>query len=222
MTPLALLLPLALALPSAADAGKKVVLIGDSHSVTGFGRALVQRIAAGGRQVDVYASCGSSPGWFLPGQTRASSCGTWFRRSGADARQNQAPPAISAIAGSDVGLVIIALGTNMADWRAGSVGDLSSAGTLAHHAMMHGARCVWVGPPPVRGYSSLPEYKASMTFDELDAGLRAQVGTHCSYVRSATPYSGSDGIHYDAARAEQWAEQVFRDPGMTAALSALR
>lgn len=222
MTPLALLLPLALALPSAASSGRKVVLIGDSHSVTGFGRALVERIAAEGRPVDVYASCGSAPGWFLPGQTQASSCGTWFRRAGADARQNQAPPAITAVAGADVGLVIIALGTNMADWRAGGVGDLSSAGTLAHHAMMHGARCVWIGPPPVRGYSGLPEYKASRNYDALDAGLRAQVASHCTYVRSTTPYSGGDGIHYDAGRAEQWAEQVYRDAGLTAALSALR
>jgi hypothetical protein len=220
MSPLSLLL--ALALPSAANAGNRVVLIGDSHSVTGFGRELVERIAAGGHAVDVYASCGSSPGWFLAGQTRPSPCGTWFRRSGADTRTAQATPVISNVAGGGVGLVIIALGTNMANWRSGGVGNLGDAGTLAHHAMMHGAKCVWVGPPPVRGYPELPEYKASMTYDDLDSGLRAQVATHCTYVRSTTPYSGGDGIHYDARRAEQWAEQVYRDPGMTAALSALR
>jgi hypothetical protein len=220
MTPLALLL--ALALPSAADSGKKVVLLGDSHSVTGFGRELVARITAGGLRVDVVASCGSSPGWFLPGQARASSCGSWFRRAGAESRQNQVPPPITAVAGSDVGVVIIALGTNMANWRTGGVGGLGDAATLAHHAMMHGAKCVWVGPPPVRGYPELPEYKASMTWEELDSGLRAQVAMHCAYVRSTTPYSGSDGIHYDARRAEQWAEQVYRDPAMAAALAGAR
>lgn len=221
MTPLALLLPLALALPSAANSGGKVVLIGDSHSTAGFGRSLVARLTAAGHPVDVFAACGSAPGWFLAGNTRASSCGTWFRRSGSDVRTAQATPVIGNVA-HGAGLVIIALGTNMANWRTGGLGNLDEAATLAHHAMMHGAKCVWVGPPPVRGYPELPEYKASMTYDELDSGLRAQVSTHCTYVRSTTPYAGADGIHYGAQEAERWAEQVYRDPGMTAALAGLR
>jgi hypothetical protein len=221
---LALLLPLALALPAAAEqVPRRVLLLGDSHLTGPFGSALLRRIGGpGGRRVDVYAACSAAPEWFLPGHSHTSPCGTWFRRAGADDRRAQAAPAITAVLGDDVDLVIIALGTNMADWRAGGVGDLSSAGTLAHHAMMRGAKCVWVGPPPVPGYPSLPFYKGPLNYDQLNEGLRARLGGHCAYVQSTTPYGGADGIHYDRANAELWAEQVYRDATFSAALGALR
>lgn len=219
-----LALLLALALPAAAEPSpRRILLLGDSHTAGPFGSALVRLIGSpGGRRVEVYAACSSAPSWFLPGQTRTSGCGTWFRRAGADDRRAQATPAITSVLGDDVDLVVIALGTNMADWRAGGVGELSTAGTLAHHAMMRGARCVWIGPPPVPGYPSLPLYKSTLNYDRLNEGLRAQLGGHCAYVQSTTAYGGADGIHYDRANAELWAAQVYRDAAFSAALGAAR
>lgn len=220
---LALLLPLALVLPAAAEpSGRRILVLGDSHVAGPFGAALARKLAGSGRSVDAYGACGASPSWFLPGQGRTSSCGTWVKHGAHEDRRAQATPAVTNVLGDDVDLVVIVLGTNMADWRTGGVGDLSSAGTLAHHAMMRGARCVWVGPPPIPGYPSLPLYKGPLNYDQLNEGLKAQLAGHCAYAQSTTPYSGTDGIHYDRGGAERWAEQVYRDAALSAALSAPR
>lgn len=222
MAPLAALLLALSASLSAEPSGRRALVLGDSHVAGPFGAALVRRIGEAGLRAEVYGACGASPSWFLPGTGNTSRCGTWFRRAGADDRRAQATPSIGNVLGDDVGLVVIVLGTNMADWSNGGVGDLSSAGTLAHHAMMRGARCVWVGPPPIPGHPSLPLYKSAGNYDRLNDGLKAQLSGHCAYVTSATPYSGRDGIHYDRAGAELWAEQVYRDAAFSTALSGAR
>ncbi len=223
-----LILLLALAAPSSANA-RKVLVIGDSHSVASFGSRLVSLIGRpGGRVVEVFAACSGAPSWFLPGGSRSSPCGTWFRRwrgepaAAVDVRRASPTPAITTLVDDDVDLVVIALGTNMADWRQGGVGSLSSAGDLARQAVIRGARCVWVGPPPIPGYPSLSATDAARNRARLDSGLAAEVRGLCSYIRSTTPYNGTDGIHYGSARAEDWAEQVYNDPAFAAALSPLR
>lgn len=235
MAPLALLaLVLSLPAPAANVATpRRVVYIGDSHSVMGFGQGLLRRIGRpGGRVVDVYAACSGRVDWFLPGGAHSSPCGTYFRRwngSGYTETTRAAPtPAIGSVVDGDVDLVIIALGTNHADWRRGGVEDLRRAGELARAAVSRGALCVWIGPPPIPGWyrsgtrqSALSGAAAAANYAGLNAALRAQVQGRCAYIPGTTPYRGDDGIHYDATGGDQWAGQVWRDRDMAAVMARL-
>lgn len=233
MRPLLISLLLLAAAPAGASA-RRIILIGDSHTVGiagvgGFGEKLVELIGQpGGRVVEVFAACSSAPSWFLPGRSRTSTCGTWFRRwngdppVAVDTRSAAPAPAITTLVDDNVALVIIALGTNMANWRQGGVGPLHDAGELARQAVIRGARCVWVGPPPVRGYSGLSDAARASNQAALDSGLADAVRGLCAYVQSTTLYDGSDGIHYAKPRAEQWAHDVHNDPTFDAVMSVFR
>jgi hypothetical protein len=203
---------------SAVPPPRRILVVGDSHLDGTFGRQLVAGLDALSprRYVDVYASCGANPASFLT-RPRTSQCGTWFRHGAprqVESEDSAPTPPVSAALRPETDIVVIVLGTNMADWSHGVVNDLGDAGRLAAAATARGARCFWVGPPPARGNKVRGAYlltpaQALANYRGLDAGLQAQVSGRCGYIASRLPYSGTDGMHYDDAASARWAGSVL-------------
>jgi hypothetical protein len=197
-----------------------VVVIGDSHTVGPFGHELDSRLRAAypGWRIETYASCGSAPGWFLPGNGASghtSACGTWFHRYSAtdpskleDVTAATPTPLIGGLLASHPDTVIVALGTNMANWDKGGIFGMDSARALADAIAGAGSRCVWIGPPDEAGH--MPPDQAKAQVARLNAALRGTLGASCRYLESHTTYSGSDPmqLHYPPGPAKAWAAQA--------------
>lgn len=206
--------------PAAAVPPNRLVLIGDSHVVGAFGKRLDYRLRAADKRrlVDVHASCGAEPSWSLPDRPdggRVSHCGTWTKRhlelppyAVEESTEPRSTPRIAELLRPGAPTtVIVALGTNMADWKIAALKpDLAAAGDLARAIAASGARCIWIGPPDARG--ELDADTARRLWIRLDESLRAEVAFSCSYLTSRTIYEGRDGIHYAPAAARAWADQV--------------
>jgi hypothetical protein len=219
------------ALQSMAGA-PRVLYIGDSHSVGPFGHELDGALRASYPlwKIETYASCGSSPNWFLPGNGASghtSACGTWFHRynpqdaSKLESLTAAAPtPLIGALLASHPDTVIVALGANMADWDKGGLFGIDTAKKLADAIVAGGASCVWIGPPDEAGHMARDAAKAQVT--RLNAALKSALGETCRFVESHTSYDPSwpdpMKLHYPPAPAKAWANQVA--PAVRQALGA--
>jgi hypothetical protein len=211
----------AAALQSMAGA-PRVLLIGDSHTVGPFGRELDSQLRASYPvwKIETYASCGSSPSWFLPGNGASghtSACGTWFHRydpaepSKLESLTAAAPtPLIGTLLASHPDTVIVALGANMANWEKGGIFGLDTAKALADAIVAGGARCVWIGPPDEAGH--MPPDAAKAQVASLNDALRQTLGDSCRFIQSRTTYSRSwpdpMQLHYPPDAAKAWAGQV--------------
>lgn len=210
----------------------RVLYIGDSHTVGFFGRELdsVLRASYPAWKIETYASCGSSPNWFLPGNAASghtSPCGTWFHRySPADPSKLEsltaaAPtPLIGSLLASRPNTVIVALGANMANWDKGGLIGINTARTLSDAIVASGASCVWIGPPDEAGHMPADAAKAQVA--RLNAALKSALGDTCRFVESHTTYDRSwpdpMKLHYPPTEAKAWAQQVA--PGVRKALGA--
>lgn len=200
----------------------RVLYIGDSHSVGPFGHELDAELRAAYPvwKIETYASCGSSPNWFLPGNGasgHASPCGTWFHRynprnpSQLESLTAAAPtPLIGTLLASRPDAVIVALGANMANWDRGGISGLDTARALANAVVAGGARCIWIGPPDEAGH--MPPGQAKAQVARLNAALRSALGETCLFVQSHTSYDRSwpdpMKMHYPPDAAKAWAQQV--------------
>lgn len=192
----------------------RMIIVGDSHTQGIFGHTLQEKLLAAypGWRIEVYAECGSSPLWFLPGNAASghvSRCGTWFHRYAGvppvleDVTTSSATPRMFDLLASTPAVVVAAFGTNMADWETGGVFSMASAKTMADLIKGSGARCVWIGPPDGRG--KLSEDAAAAQVVRLNAALRAAVQGPCSYRASnARCYGPPAGIHCGGNAARAW------------------
>jgi hypothetical protein len=203
-----------------AGAPPHVIVIGDSHTEGPFGHELGARLRAAypGWRIETYASCGAAPNWYLPGSAASghtSPCGTWFHRYSAenpskleDVTTASPTPLIGALLGSRPDTVIVALGTNMADWKKGGLIGMDTASALARAITGAGARCLWVGPPD--GIGQLTREQATAQIAQLNAALPKALGGACVYLQSHTTYAGTDPqkLHYPPGPAKVWAGQA--------------
>ena len=200
-----------------------IILIGDSHTTGPFGRELDSRLRAAypGWKIETYAPCGAAPGWYLPGNPASgytSACGTWFHRYSTkapyrleDVTAASPAPLIGALLESHPDTVIVALGTNMANWRGGGIVEMKHARALADAIVDAGSRCLWIGPPDELGH--MPPDKAKAQVASLNAALRQSLGESCHYIESHTTYSPDWNydpmrIHYPPGPARAWAAQA--------------
>jgi hypothetical protein len=210
----------------------RVLMIGDSMTVGGFGEAmqdyLVRRF--GSSNVAVYASCGSSPEhWMRSGPNFITKCGYREQtpRSSIiyDFQNGKRPePAVTPKLEDLVGAfhptaVIVQLGTN---WMEGMAPDVATSQSTYSKildrfvAAVHSEpntvrRIIWITPPDSSLYS--PEVKLNVTNLIKAAARRDFFATIDS--NSMTHYipgrSGSDGVHYNSEGAKQWANRVVRE-----------
>lgn len=208
----------------------RVLYIGDSHTVGPFGHELDSALRASypAWKIETYASCGSSPNWFLPGNAASghtSACGTWFHRydpqdpSKLESLTAKAPtPLIGTLLASRPDTVIVALGANMANWDKGGLIGIDTARALSDAIVAAGASCIWIGPPDEAGH--MPRDAAKAQVARLNDALKAALGSTCRFVQSRTNYDPSwpdpMKLHYPEPQAKAWAQQVA--PSVRAAL----
>jgi hypothetical protein len=218
--------------PFPSVSGSRVLMVGDSMTVGGFGEAmqdyLLRRFGSG--NVAVYASCGSSPEhWIRSGPNFVTKCGyreQTPRSSILRDFQNgkQPEPAITPkledlVEAFHPTTVIVQLGTNWMDGMApeSAAGQSSYSKILDRFvAAVHSApntvrRIIWITPPDASLYSR--EVKTSVTNLIKAAAQRDVFATIDS--DSMTHYtpgkSGGDGVHYNSEEAKQWAGRVVRE-----------
>lgn len=209
----------------------KVMLIGDSLSVGPFGRALENELREryGDNDLCVFASCGSSPEDWLPGQPvfvtncgyRQTTPGGSFSREYKDGRRPPPvnTPKLTTILGYyQPQLVIVQLGTNWMDKLAASAKlDGRPYRKFIREFIRQLRRgpapdpaIVWVMPPASSQYPArVHEAVESWIMEEA-----AALGFRTINSRSLTePYregkTGGDGVHYNDAAGERWAKRVF-------------
>jgi GDSL-like lipase/acylhydrolase family protein len=218
--------------PFPVVSGFRVLMVGDSMTVGGFGEAMQDYLLRrfGSANVAVYASCGSSPEhWIRSGPNFVTKCGyreQTPRSSILRDFQNgkQPEPAVTPkledlVEAFHPTTVIVQLGTNWMDGMApqSATGQSTYSQILDRFvAAVHSApntvrRIIWITPPDASLYSR--EVKASVTNLIKAAAQRDVFATIDS--NSMTHYipgkSGGDGVHYNSEEAKQWANRVVQE-----------
>jgi hypothetical protein len=218
--------------PFPSVSGSRVLMVGDSMTVGGFGEAmqdyLLKRFGSG--NVALYASCGSSPEhWIRSGPSFVTKCGyreqtprSSILRDFQNGRQPEPSltPKLEDLVGAfHPTTVIVQLGTNWMDGMEpeSATGQSTYSKILDRFvAAVHTApntvrRIIWITPPDASLYSR--EVKTSVTNLIKAAGQRDVFATIDS--NSMTHYipgkSGGDGVHYNSEEAKQWADRVVRE-----------
>lgn len=185
-------------------AGKRILLIGDSHTVGGYGSTLSSLFQQAGARVTKIAHVGATARDYLTGQYAAE-----FRTA---ARQ-----------GADI--LVITLGTNDAAWS-DSIRPSKTAQNIKDIATTVGAPIVfWVGPPAfnpeaARRYNpSFAQKDLNARSDEVWLAVSPLFGSRAVDPRAVTkPFTENLGpsatlrngeIHFGPQGGRAWAEHVF-------------
>ncbi len=223
----ALLSALLLAATPAASGADRILMIGDSMTVGGFGEQLQDSLVAryGTQNVFVYGSCGSSPQhWLTAEPQHVTKCGyrerTPQRTVVLDYRGGQRPPPVATpkidrlLWMHKPQTVIVQLGTNWFDDLTPRSSDeeikkmAQSLDRLG--ASLRGKQVIWVLPPDCAKFPK----NVQATVRALI--LRAAKIWHFEVIESLplTHYvngrTGSDGVHYNSDEAKEWGRGVMK------------
>jgi hypothetical protein len=209
----------------------RVLMVGDSLTVGGFGDAMHDYLLRrfGSKHVAVYASCGSSPEqWLRSGPDFTTKCGyreqtpqatvLYDFHNGRRPRPFLTPKLEDLVAKYHPKTVIVQLGTNwmdgMSSRRANAkpgydeILDRFVAAIRSNPNTVQ--KIIWITPPDSSRYSRAVQTRvkdlitaaaARQSFETIDSSRM----TH--YVHGK---SGSDGVHYNGAAAQDWANRVMR------------
>lgn len=203
-----------------AEEKKKILILGDSHSVHTFGQTLDQGLRNDGFSVKTIARSSASPHWWYTGLSTKHQA--FSRDYDGTIHEEKKTPLLASILPKD-STVVVALGTNMIkvfknldlkklklDYDCKSKGITMAEATfcMARQIQENGNQCIWVGPPQMKNYKKKELKKTYETLGVLAKG--------CLIIdsRDLTKYAGSDGTHYDGKKgvavAKAWAEAVRR------------
>lgn len=199
-----------------------MLVVGDSHTAYDFGRRLDADLRAGLPlwKISVYGSCGSSPHWFFQGLP--TTCGLYEHPAGKPAvflpGGPHPTPLLDSIRTSSDSVVVVALGTNLVVYSTATktLGwwGMDTVTKMADHITQdYGARCIWVGPPYVRGAPWRNAPGAADLAVRLSAAVR-EAARGCDYIDSVSvtrPLKHArrpDGIHYKHGPAVEWADEA--------------
>ena len=198
-------------------ATQRALVLGDSHTVSLFGKALVSGLVGQGWKTTVYAVCGASVTWWIHGEGD-NYCGWWFRsEDGSEERgkwrgDEDPPPAPHrqaqllndlrpAAPKTPPDLVIVALGANRD-------GNFVAVGTdLLKNRIAPSSRCFWVRPPPVP-HRSCASYDRTHFEADFET-IKRQAGRDCELIdsRRFLDVSWSDGCHYGNDCGTVWGQR---------------
>lgn len=193
---------------------KKLLIIGDSHSVGTFGHTLTQLFESYQSTIEVntIASCGSEPSWWL--QAKPVRCGFWQHFPDGhenDYMRGTTPMLTDLMTEIKPDMTVIVLGTNLiplnASDRRHGVQQMLNVVVNQHHS-----QCVWVSAPDSRKFSSQNLDEVYQTLAELTSRNDCKLIDSRQYTHY--PETGGDGIHYGGSEgkaiAKNWAEAIFQ------------
>lgn len=184
------------------------LFIGDSHSVTTFGRTLDKNLRTlPDMNVQTIASCGAVARYFWAGTN--TRCGYFFRDiNGAISRGTRGPtPKITEFFKKQIpDYTVVQLSGNYSGYTDDFI--MKDTEKTAKFITENGSRCLWVGPADSRDRSRIPRLKKL---------LERSVSPYCELFWSDLvtnyPENGGDGIHYSGPegvrQAKIWANSVF-------------
>jgi hypothetical protein len=207
--------------PSAPPPPPKVLMIGDSLSVSGFGDAVREHLERqfGRDNVAFFASCGSSPeSWLREEPVFHTRCGYREKTPTSDVYRdyhNGKKPAVvatqkveSLIERYKPTIVIVQLGTN---WMDQALSDNQIRAVLERFvsAVHRGGtrRMIWIGPPDSSRFSKVQNRIYRLIQQSLPRG--DPVIDSRRFTRYLVGKTGGDGIHYNRESGEAWARRVI-------------
>ena len=206
--------------PGPPLAPPKVLMIGDSLSVGGFGDSVREHLEKefGRQNVAFFASCGSSPeSWLQDDKVFYTRCGYREKTPTTDVysdyHKGKKPPPTATpkienlIERYKPTIVIVQLGTN---WMDQTLSDDYIRHVLARFvSAVHDdstRRMIWIGPPDSSRFSKVQNRIYQLIQQSVPRGdpvIDSRRFTH--YVMGKT---GGDGIHYNTESGEAWAKPV--------------
>lgn len=201
---------------------RQLLFIGDSHTAQFFGQRLDADLSRDlpSWRVRMYGVCAASPHWFFEGLI--TRCGVYEHEPGHPPFIKkdgiQPTPMIGSLHRPSDSVTVVALGTNLIVPSTGTsaVGwwGLDTVTKLADTITKdYGERCIWIGPPYVRGAAWTAQPGASDVIVRLSEAIR-QAAPNCEFIDSIAvtrPMKDArrpDGIHYKQRPAELWADSV--------------
>jgi hypothetical protein len=164
--------------------GKKVLMLGDSHTVMDYGKKMEKLIKATGSGFAVDAKVGAAPKDFMNRMT--------------DLIKKENPDTI-----------VVSLGTNFREEKMSQRQIDIQVQRITDAVQKTGskAKIVWVGPPRLK--EDMKDNGVSM--EAFDKMMEKAMGDKGKYVSSNahSNYEGRDGVHYNKKPAEAWAQGVF-------------
>jgi len=184
----------------------RILVIGDSHSVGPFGRALSDALKTVTPKSSIYASCGSVvSSWFLGSRTR---CGYFFRNEVNEISHGKignTPKIPGMLKTLKPDLLVVELSGNYArDFSpAEAIADMQKLVKLIEELPM---QCLWISAPDSR---KNPEIRSKIYSWVVEA-----VGHRCAVLNAQEhtqyPAEGGDGIHYwREADVQEWVDAVM-------------
>ena len=198
----------------------KVLMIGDSLSVSGFGDVVRGHLEHkfGAQNVAFFASCGSSPeSWLQDNKVFYTKCGyrekTHTTDVYADYHNGKRPPAVATpkietlIERHQPTIVIVQLGTN---WMDQTLSDNYIRHVLTRFVdAVHAdgtRRMIWIGPPDSSRFSKVQNRIYQLIQQSVPRG--DPVIDSRRFTRYVMGKTGGDGIHYNRESGEAWAKPV--------------
>jgi len=209
---LVLLITLLITISLSDAAEKKILIIGDSHSVGVYGQELDRQFRSHANfTVETYATCGSIAQWFFTG--KSTQCGFLFKdQNGATLSGNSAntPLVSNAINRFKPDLIMIELGGNY--WGYSSTFARADMLKLANLIRENDIPCFWAGAPDSR---KKPAADQQRIYDDLENSVTHACQLFDSRTVTKYPATGGDGIHYwgaeGSAQAKKWAKAVYNE-----------
>ncbi len=201
----------------------RVLMIGDSMSVGGFGEAMAESLVAkfGRANVAMYASCGSSPEHWLRGESDYQTHCGYREVTPRTTLHNEhgsflTPKVEDLIAILHPRTVIIQQGTNWMDnWGDGGThcGEILYKFIAAIRAEPGTVRqIIWISPPDSSHYSRGVQ-QAVLDFILAGGGRYGYTVVNSTKYTHYTARSGGDGVHYSSEEGHAWAAGVLRELG---------
>jgi hypothetical protein len=206
--------------PSPPPPPPKVLMIGDSLSVGGFGEAVREHLESkfGRQNAAFFASCGSSPeNWLRDERVFHTRCGYREKTPTSDIyhdyHNGKRPPAVGTpkvetlIERYNPTIVIVQLGTN---WMDSSLSDDQILAILSRFvgAMHRGGtrKLIWIGPPDSSRFAKVQNRIYRLIQQSMAQG--DPLIDSRRFTRYVLGKTGGDGVHYNSASGEAWARPV--------------
>jgi hypothetical protein len=207
--------------PSPPPPPPKVLMIGDSLSVAGFGDAVREHLENrfGRQNVAFFASCGSSPeNWLRDEPVFHTRCGYREKTPTSDVYRDYhngkrpspvaTPKLETLIERYKPTILIVQLGTN---WMDRSLSDDQIRAILARFvsAAHRGGtrRMIWIGPPDSSRFSKVQNRIYRLIQQSLPRG--DPVIDSRRFTRYVLGKTGGDGVHYNSESGQAWARPVI-------------